>query len=57
MHIGIKIRTIVMPMSMTSLTSLRAAKEPHHIDRTASWDGKITYRIYFVIATIWCCSA
>ena len=52
-----KIRTIVVPMSMTSLTSLRAAKEPHHIDRTASWAGKILYRIYFVIATIWCCSA
>ena len=39
--ISMKIRTIVVPMSMTSLTSLRAAKEPHHIDRAASWAGKI----------------
>ena len=47
-----KIRTTVVPMSMTSLTSLRAAKDPHHIDRAASWAGKIPYRIYFVTATI-----
>ena len=46
-----KIRTIVVPMPMTSLTSLRAAKEPHYIDRAASWAGKVFYRIYFVIAT------
>ena len=43
---SMKIRTIVVPMSMTSLTSLRAAKEPNHIDRAASWAGKIPYRIY-----------
>ena len=51
-----KIRMIVVPMSMTSLTSLGAAKQPNHIDRAASWACKIPYRIYFVIATIWCCS-
>ena len=44
-----KIRTIVVPMSMTSLTSLRAAKEPHHIDRDVSWAVKIPYRIYFAL--------
>ena len=55
--ISVKIRTIEMPMCMTSFTSLRAAKETHHIDRASSWAGKIPYRYYFVIATIWCCSA
>ena len=55
-NISMKIRTTVVPMSMTSPTSLRAAKAPHHIDRAASWAGKIPYRIYFVIATIWCYS-
>ena len=30
-NISMKIRTIVVTMLMTSLTSLRAAKEPHHI--------------------------
>ena len=54
--ISMKIRTIVVSMSMTSFTSLRAAKEPHHIDWTASWAGMIPYRIYFVIATVWYCS-
>ena len=44
-------------MSMTSLTSLRAAKEHQHIDRAASWAGKIPYGIYFVITNLWCCSA
>ena len=44
--ISVKIRTIVVPMSMIPLTSLRAAKEPHQIDRAASWAGKISYRIY-----------
>ena len=51
-----KLRPIVVPMSMTYLASLRAAKEPHHIDRAVSWAGKIPYRIYSIIATIWCCS-
>ena len=40
-EISMKIRTIVVPMSITSLTSLRAAKEPHHIDGAASWAGMI----------------
>ena len=47
--ISMKMKTIVVPMSMTSLSSLRAAKEPHHINRAASWSGKISYRIYFVM--------
>ena len=44
--VSMTIRTIVVPMPMTSL---RASKEPHHIDRAASWAGKTSYRIYFVL--------
>ena len=28
-----------MPICLISLRSLRAAKEPHHTDRAASWAG------------------